>query len=618
MQEITHSRLTNIPTIYLETKGGFDFVDKDIYTPAKIILVDGDSTGIFDAEIKGRGNSTWEFMEKKPFRIKFSKKQNLLGLPANAKNWTLIACAVDKTLLRNSLAFELSRSLGFEFSPSNVMVDVFLDGFYYGAFMASDHLEVDPKRINIDEMSSADINYPEITGGYHLEIDAYAEQEPVYFKTNTNVPVTIKSPDEDEIVLIQKEYIRNHIINLENRLFQDTEDAIEQYIDLQTAVKYYLHSELTGNCDSYWSIHTFKKRNDDKLYFGPVWDFDQAFLTNERVPRDEATLDQSHGVVQHWFRQLMKSPTAKNTLKQLWEKVIEEDVKEHLINYLIENSNLIQQSQALNFERWRSLDKKVWFEDALFPTYAQYIEFVAQFIEDRFGWFDENVITEKKNILPESSPENPHQIWRYTEQTPSSDWYRSSFDDSGWLNGTAPFGTEQNLQNTLWNSNQIYIRTKFHIDKQDLDNIHKAYFKIFHDEDCWIYLNDELALQQGGYLTGYKFFEFEKALLKEGWNTLSVKCIQSTGGQLIDVGVYQTEKASTNIENDSKIDYRYHVKSGVLYLNDVKDIQSAKLMSIDGKLIQNITIVDQSAQINLPHRGQFLVRLADVTLKISN
>jgi hypothetical protein len=253
-QNVNYTQLTNLPTIYLETKGSFDFVNKEDYVKASVAVTNNSTASVYPAELRGRGNSTWQFMEKKPFRIKFESKQNFLGMPAKAKSWTLIALAVDKTLLRNGLAFEISKSLGFAFTPSCVMVDVVLDGFYYGTFMASDHIQIDTKRINIDEineLSAEEVTEDNITGGYHLEIDAYADQEPVYFRSPRGLPFTVKSPDEGTAVPLQKAYIQNHIAQTEDLLFTNTVEALEKYIDLESAVKYYLHSELTGNCDSY-------------------------------------------------------------------------------------------------------------------------------------------------------------------------------------------------------------------------------------------------------------------------------------------------------------------------------------------------------------------------------
>ena len=56
--------------------------------------------------IRGRGNSTWG-MPKKPVKLKFDTKSEVLGMPAE-KDWALLANYADKSLLRNSLGMEIS------------------------------------------------------------------------------------------------------------------------------------------------------------------------------------------------------------------------------------------------------------------------------------------------------------------------------------------------------------------------------------------------------------------------------------------------------------------------------------------------------------------------------
>jgi len=617
-QVVNYKQLTNLPTIYLETEGNFDFVNKENYVAAKVTIVIGASKGIYSAQVRGRGNSTWMFMDKKPFRIKFDSKQHFLGLPANAKSWTLIACAVDKTFLRNGLAFDMSRFFDFEFSPGCVFVDVVLDGFYYGTYMASDQINVDPNRINVTEMSSADIGETAITGGYHLEIDAYADEEPLHFWTNRGVPFSVKDPDETVIVPVQFDWVKNYINHLEDELFRDPVNACEKYIDVESAVKYYLHSELTGNCDSYWDIHCYKKRGDDKLYFGPVWDYDQAFLTNERVPLRVSTLDTQFGYTQPWFRLIMQTPAAQKVLAELWKKVKSGNLQQELLDYADKNAALLQQSQALNYQRWNSLNRKVWFEDALFNTYNEYIDFVKQYIVDRIAWYDEFYPGEKKDILLPSTPGNPLQTWKYTLDTPAGEWYKASYDDSRWQSGQAPFGTERNLQNTLWTTDQIFIRTKFNINKEDLENIDKTYFYLFHDEDCWIYLNDKLAFSVADYNTDYQTFEFDKSFLQEGENTIAIKCIQTVGGQLIDVGIFGSVKEDTDTKYITcKSDkYNCFIRDGILFVSPVENGTPVKLYGIDGRLLNRQTAINGEVRIPLPHSGIYLVNIQGETIKI--
>ena len=63
-----------------------------------------------DAKVKVRGNWTTTY-PKKSLRIKFSQKQNLLGLNGGAeqKNWLLLAEYKDASMLRDKAALSLSR-----------------------------------------------------------------------------------------------------------------------------------------------------------------------------------------------------------------------------------------------------------------------------------------------------------------------------------------------------------------------------------------------------------------------------------------------------------------------------------------------------------------------------
>ena len=54
--------------------------------------------------IRGRGNSTWEWYPKKPYRIKLDKKASLLGLDED-KDWVLLANYRDPTHLMNTFVF---------------------------------------------------------------------------------------------------------------------------------------------------------------------------------------------------------------------------------------------------------------------------------------------------------------------------------------------------------------------------------------------------------------------------------------------------------------------------------------------------------------------------------
>ncbi len=73
-------------------------------------LVVGDETLSFtDVQIKGRGNSTWDW-DKRPYQIKFKNKVDLLGLGPR-KKYILLANAYDDSMIRNALMFKMTEMI---------------------------------------------------------------------------------------------------------------------------------------------------------------------------------------------------------------------------------------------------------------------------------------------------------------------------------------------------------------------------------------------------------------------------------------------------------------------------------------------------------------------------
>ena len=269
-------RPTNLPTVSIHTLDGVIPFDKEHDITAQITIIGGEGEELLSAPggIRERGNYSRNF-PKKPYRIKFDKKQRILDAPAKAKKWTLINNYGDKTLMRNLLAFELSRRMGMPYTPYGRAVDVLLNGEYKGCYQLCDQVTVNKNRVNITEMTPEDVSGSNLTGGYFFEIDAYAYQERSWFNSTNGTPVTIKSPDEDSITTAQFNYIQNH--------FNKMEAQWKNYLDLSTFLRHFLVGELSGNTDTYWSVFMYKERDDDKVYTGPVWDFDLAFDNDDRT-----------------------------------------------------------------------------------------------------------------------------------------------------------------------------------------------------------------------------------------------------------------------------------------------------------------------------------------------
>jgi len=99
----------------------------------------------------------------------------------------------DKTLLRNRIGYEMSRIFGLKYTPACHHVDVIINGDFKGNYLLCDQIEVNENRVDITKMDSSCNSEPEVTGGYLIEGDAFAEKEPSYFKTNEGILLIIVS-----------------------------------------------------------------------------------------------------------------------------------------------------------------------------------------------------------------------------------------------------------------------------------------------------------------------------------------------------------------------------------------------------------------------------------------
>lgn len=384
-----YPQLTNLPTLYIETENSVEIPSKhDPYVRATLHLVDGDNVTVYDAlGVRGRGNSTWT-LPKKPYRIKFDKKQKFLGDDhANAKSWTLLANHADKTLMRNAVAAYIGRLAGQPFTAAAEFVDLVINGSYQGNYQISDQMEIRPKRVDIVEQSEPATAESNITGGYFLEVDGFAYEEDVYFVTNRGVAITIKSPDEDVINKDQKYYIQKYINQFESALFAanftDPEKGYRRYVDEATLASWYISSELTGNVDAFWSTYIYKNQDDPKIYWGPLWDYDIAFNNCNRTGEVTNSLMTEKGfgddLTKKWINRMWQDPWFAALINDTWRQLVDNGIEQQILDYIDSLAAHLDRSQALNFSKW-SISERAYNEIALFNTYSEGVDYLKNFI----------------------------------------------------------------------------------------------------------------------------------------------------------------------------------------------------------------------------------------------
>lgn len=396
-------QVTNLPTVVIRTDKATEVTSKEYEISSTVYVISDGGKKVHIGEktgIRGRGNASWGFAQK-PYRIKFDKKAKLLDAPAEAKKWTLLSPYGDKSMMRNILAFEISRRVGAKYTPYCQPVDVIFNGEYRGCYQLCDQIDVREGRVDITEMKPEDNTGDALTGGYLIEIDAYASKEKCYFWSNKGIPVTIKSPDDEKITAQQKKYIEEYFNNVLNKVFSDHfihEDwGYYPYFDIDSFLKHFIVGELSGNTDTYWSVYMYKERGDQKLYTGPVWDFDIAFDNDKRTHNElnnpsgflyssgTASFAGGDNMQQFVTRIVRMDPVAKARLKEMWNDLRDSGVitPESLVQYVNDTEQYLDQSQKLNFTRWNNLNFNVNMNYQHLGSYPAEVDVVRKFINRR-------------------------------------------------------------------------------------------------------------------------------------------------------------------------------------------------------------------------------------------
>ncbi|MBI2299334.1 MAG: DUF4965 domain-containing protein [Armatimonadetes bacterium] len=139
-----------------------------------------------------------------------------------------------------------------------------------------------------------------------------------------------------------------------------------------------------------------------------------------------------------------------------------------------------------------------------------------------------------------ASSQHEPQVWRYTTDPPRDGWALPDFDDSGWKEAPAGFGTAapNAVVRTPWNTSDVWIRRKVLMPPGKHANLA---LWVYHDEDVEIYVNAVLAARAGGFVTTYTPLDIRRDardLLQPGAEvTLAAHCHQTAGGQNLDIGL---------------------------------------------------------------------------------
>lgn len=396
--------LLEAPVVIISTEESKPVDQKETYVDCKISIINTDEEYCLDsvsAGIRGRGNSTWNF-PKKPYRIKFDSKQSLFGSSYKQKSWTLLANYSDKSLSRNAIAYEMAENFdNIKFSSIHQFVDVYMNNEYIGLYLLCDQIQTGSGRVDVDENFYADGDT-----GYLVEMDARAPEEGTlgidYFGAYGNY-YALKTPDtEDEEfnAEIYVNFIKNYIENSLGAISTGSWEDVCEYIDVNSFVDVYIIQELFSNTDVGFSSFYLYKDKGEKLYCGPIWDFDLS-AGNNRDHKGVEEWDPTEGLwartTNAWFARLFIHEEFVDLVKQKLNSYNSKIMKSvNLAN--VEDSdgyyNLYKQSFERNFKKWDILNSYVWPNTDIIleiNTVDGQIDYLFDWLNERYLYLVESI-----------------------------------------------------------------------------------------------------------------------------------------------------------------------------------------------------------------------------------
>lgn len=414
---------TGLPVVYVRTPS--EITSKDDWTPASdevsdeefcqlYIDADGRSSwdGVafedfeeFNCQVKGRGNTTWDW-PKKPYAIKLAKKKEVLGM-AKHKRWVLLANIIDKSMIRNSVAFMIAKACYNDgtgaqqgWNPSGHSVELVLNGKHLGNYLLCEQIKIDGNRIDIAESDTPTTSTSD--QGYLLEIDRYwgnDATEQLYWTSyrkstsyaqsynsnysymygtnyydggvqvsygNYKMKFGLKGPDDGDLGengagknTAAYQFIYNKVNDTEKWIFNTMTtstslDEIAKYIHVDSYIDYWLTFEVAMNQEpnNPGSVYMYYDPSDGLLHAGPIWDFDYGTYMYDYNDCGLYYNKSSHFILANsiWYCRLLQNTAFQNRVSERW--AIIKPLLETMVEQIPTLKSYLATSATYNWSMW--------------------------------------------------------------------------------------------------------------------------------------------------------------------------------------------------------------------------------------------------------------------------
>ena len=417
---------TDLPLVIINTRGGVILSDPKITADFSVINngigkrnkssdVANEYNGKIGIELRGQ-SSQGQPLKSYDLELRdaagLELPTPLLGMPPES-DWVLYAPYMDKTMMRNFLAYTLTREMG-RWASRQKYVELILNNEYQGIYLLTEKIKRDSSRVNISKLLPTDNSGVELTGGYIFSLD----KEPNGWISNYPVPGAINQsrrqfsyvyPKLLDITPQQKTFIKQTVDDFENALagpnFQDPSFGVRKHADLSSFIDFLIINELSRNVDGYrLSTYFHKNKNlyDGRIKAGPAWDFDLGFKNadycdgsfvsgwaykfNNVCPGDGA------GLIPFWWDRLMLDTAFVSALRCRWLDLRKTTLSEQNINKLIDSADRVTtEARTRHFAKWNLSGNTWWRGTNPIGSYEEEKNAMKIWIKQRTEWIDFNL-----------------------------------------------------------------------------------------------------------------------------------------------------------------------------------------------------------------------------------
>jgi hypothetical protein len=361
-----------------------------------------------------RGQSSSNF-EKAPYRLELWDNKNkdaqypIMNMPADG-DWILVGPYPDKSLIRNALAYDIGKDIGLQV-PRYTFVEVYINldnqplssNDYQGVYMLTEKIEIDKDRLNIKKLKKNDLAEPDITGGYLMQFNMMAAEEPL-IKGNGWSDLELTEPDD--LQPQQKEWITNYIQKVHNAIHSSNpsnpQTGYPAYIDVDSFINFIIQNELARQGDSYMRSTRIYKDRGKKLTAGPLWDFDLGYDSFTGMMGMPGMQQSTEGwqfqpmfggmsSTTDWYNTLMQDPSFQSKINARWQELRRGPLSDAQLIARVKNlSAPLTNAAKRNFQKWNILSTATigGFGTQTTQTWEEQLTIIQNFLLKRAAWLD--------------------------------------------------------------------------------------------------------------------------------------------------------------------------------------------------------------------------------------